>query len=910
MRVKITPLEFPKSEHTVENDEDALYNETAKGIFAIADGVSATLFSDIWSDLVVKYAVQNPLFSDDPFEVQWWLEGIQPRYEEATPKPEELPHHAQDKARSGSLCTLAVLRVTDVTSDSAQAALVAFGDSVIMLQRLNGEIESFPIKSCEELGLAPICVPAKMVSFDRSFNRCETLNISFQVGETILLATDAVAGWILCAPERGQTIAEAFRVITTQTQDTWGAFVESRRPSREITDDDSTALILTFDTDARQGEGWQDLGKTAQPDPGIIKERRKELERELTAKNWERVAVLWGDGKQIQRVSGANPTPEQIKKAHRLADALADVRVAIRRGNKQNTESERNKIIGDAWDAHRTLLDHEDSVKALRDNLLRGGMITAPPRQEISPLPQKKIEPELATLTSQQEKSAEEDDPRRQIQKRASAELATAVDSDNDSQILEVKKKYEGPIIDSVLRAEPQLRERVELAETRIKVRAAIESDEELKIETAFLNSGLSADKFPPDIKTRIETAVALAPDVRAIKEALRAGDDEKIAALYSGGRLNDVRDLNNNERKQIREAIEIENWLKQLRAAMSGGDEQEIFRISQQTLQRQNKLDKLDTAERERVALAERCVKMPELVAKAIGNDDDREILTYYVKELERPFTKFAEIERDRIRLAIARKGLADGIVLALEDPDDTLRETRIIPLKSSFESLRNSNLLTVEQREAAQFIFVRDERIKALIQAIASKDEMRIAEKFEPLKADDRLDKTLRRAGERAEAQIRAADTFRRTVKGVSSMSLSQAQEIAQSYDASLLEGSLLLTEDERAQLEHARYLLQVEQLRQDEWESVRLVKEGKLKWDQLDPQQREQIQDTLHRFIAELQVQRAVLENNPKLLIPSYDSIMEEIAKTDQEKAIVKQAITARKSPLIRMAIRILG
>ena len=917
MRVKTTFLACPSSEKTIETDQDAAYFETAKGIFAIADGVSATLFSDTWSDLVVKYAVENPLFSKDLFEVQWWLEGVQPRYEAATPKAEELPYHAQDKARAGSLCTLTVLRITKTTTDTAQAQLLGFGDSVIMIQRKNGEIESFPIKVCEDFGLAPICIPAKMVSFDRSFNRCETLDISLRAGETVLLATDAVAAWILCAPQRGQSIAEAFQIIAAQTQETWKSFIESRRPSREIVDDDSTALILNLDIDARQGNGWDELGKTPMPDLKTMQTRRAQLQEALKKKQWERVAVLWGDGIQIQTASGTNPTEKEIEYARNVADASAAVSAAIRRGNKQDTETARNKLIGDAWNAHRVILDSEPSVRTLRENLLRGGMITDAPPQIIPtppPPPPKRIVPDVPTPDVPVQ-PPEPDDPRKKQSEVARQELADAIQQDDEAKILAVKKKYEGPIISQILEKDPEWGARVDLAENRTKVMAAIESGEEIKIEQAA--QGLSLAKFPTETRERIERARELAPKIQELKEALEPLNEKKVASLYKENRsefetLLKCKDFESADKRQIYKIIEDQEWVERLERALTksdheNGNEQEISQIFREIPSRLNILEKLTLEQRQQVELARRCVEMPEQVRNALENYDDTKLLESYDEALVRSFTNFSNQEKDRIAQAKSRKVVAERILDALEDSDADGREKRIINLKAEFHGLKDSNLLTTAHRNQIEQIFERNGKINDLAQAIALGDEKQIVERFQRLESDERLPTKLRERGELAEARVRAAQSFGLAVRNVSPMTLAQAGEIVKSYDAELLDGSPLISQEQREHLEHARYLLEMEKLRQDEWEIVRLIKERKVKWEQLDSQQREQIQDTLRRSIAELQLRRAVLENDPNVLTRNYDPILEELADTPEEKELLKQANKTRNTIRYRISIR---
>jgi len=885
MRVKQKLLRLPKSEKTPDTDEDAAKFSVEQGLFAIADGVSDRSFSNIWSRLVVEFFIENPLFSNDPFEVEWWLEGVQPRYERAAPKIETLQPLAQEKARAASLCTFSSMRISAVDAKFATAELLGLGDSPILIQRQSGAIETFLIQECSEFGLTPICLPSKMTEFDRSFNQVQTRKISLVAGETVMLATDAIASWILCAPARRSQVESAFQAVAAQTRETWQSFVKEGRSRGEMVDDDSTALILELADDSFQTAEWQTLGSTNSPIAQVMQERRKQLINALQTENWERVAILWGDGKTIQVQKGTDPTPEQLKKAQTIADALAAVRGAIRRWNTKGGDPK--EIIGPVWDTHRVWLDNEPSAASLRANLLRQGIITdklaTPSKPEEIP-----SEPSVAKPSKE--------DTSETFFAEARQKLADALAQDDDKAILDVLKTYQVYEL-RLLDEYPDKRSRILRAQNRSKVLDAIATDKELEINAAFKDSGLTLDDFSSEYRTRIETANKLAPRVQEIKLGLRRSDFESIVSAY-GEDIVQVQDFSGAERRQIFHAVEVAGALKTLRAALAGGDEQEIARVYQEKERLLLESKKITEQEMEQIKLAQHCVEMPQRVRAAIAADDDLKILESYNEHYRRDFTSFSQAETSRITEAQTRKPATAMVREALSSPDDYKRDERIAKQKQYFDLLEHSNLLKENEKSEFRQAYTRFGRVKNLRQAIDRGDDLEIAKCFEQLEPGTKLPPELRERSELAAARVEAAEKFRRALlSDDKQMTLADAQTIVSNYDANLLDEYPHLAAKERAQLNQAQFIVRTENsLAGDEMQVWYVSHLSKDEWTRLDAQQQERIQNALRIFAARIQLRRATLANNPDLLVKNYDRDLEEQTDlTPDEQETLRQAKT---------------
>src|SRR2546429_9483523 len=115
MFVQVTHLCHWKSEHTKETCQDAVGWDCQQGLFAIADGVSTAILSDLWASILIEHFLKVPLLRQDPFEVAWWLSGAQEQFKAMAPRFDTLPWNVQRKGyNQGSYSTLATLPITDI----------------------------------------------------------------------------------------------------------------------------------------------------------------------------------------------------------------------------------------------------------------------------------------------------------------------------------------------------------------------------------------------------------------------------------------------------------------------------------------------------------------------------------------------------------------------------------------------------------------------------------------------------------------------------------------------------------------------------------------------------------------------------------------------------------------------------
>ncbi len=374
MFAQVTGLQYWKSDYDATTCEDAYSYRVLQGLFAMADGAGTTLFSHLWARLLVEYFIDVPLMSDDPFELEWWLRQAQERYKQHIPVAENMSWNAQQKMlNEGSYATLATLRIIEVHKSRALADLLAIGDSCIFLESdRSSELEIFPLIQEADFERAPLCLPSKQTRFQRDIQRCQKKQVWLEADDTIVLATDAVARWIISSGQhRYASPKEALYVVMSQTPASWPQFIETCRARNEMVDDDSTALIISLLASENYMGTNLRLSSTNEHISQVRQLRKKLFAEAVQANNKELMAILYGDGRDLQK-EGVAVAMEDIQQARQVANALQAVLSALRESLNSPDVLKRIRPI---WNKYADLLEQEQCAEQLRHSLTQLGLL-------------------------------------------------------------------------------------------------------------------------------------------------------------------------------------------------------------------------------------------------------------------------------------------------------------------------------------------------------------------------------------------------------------------------------------------------------------------------------------------------------------------------------------------------------
>ncbi|MEW6523789.1 MAG: protein phosphatase 2C domain-containing protein [Bacillota bacterium] len=206
MQVRVWTFWLPKAGNHPDEYEDAFYPlqdgyYTGEHLrFAVADGASEGMLSEVWARLLVKAFVRHGSSA-----AETWLErsfrswaSWQRHYLSArAARKRPLQWFEEPGWRAGAFASLVGLTL----SPGAWRA-TAVGDSCLFLVRQNRVHRAFPLTSSSQFGGRP----GLLSSRSESNRGLDTLDAGghVQVGDRFYLMTDALACYFLGAMERGE----------------------------------------------------------------------------------------------------------------------------------------------------------------------------------------------------------------------------------------------------------------------------------------------------------------------------------------------------------------------------------------------------------------------------------------------------------------------------------------------------------------------------------------------------------------------------------------------------------------------------------------------------------------------------------------------------------------------------------
>jgi hypothetical protein len=495
MFAQVTHLQYWKSEHDEQTCEDAYGESVTDGLFAVADGAGTTLFSNIWAKILIKSFLTIPLMSSDPFEVEWWIRRAQEQYKQETPDPGKMEWNALQKAQNqGSHSTLATLRISKREVDHAQAELLVFGDSCVLMGNSHSEqVQSFPLDSPTDFEKAPICVPSKRSIFHRYFHQCHIKPIELASGDVVVLATDAVSKWVISAGSGRHTNAkDAFQELITQTPDTWETFILECRNRGEMIDDDSTALIISLTADALGNS--VPLGVTTEHSKEIRESRKKEFTSAIEANNKELIAIAYGDGVDLS-LEGVPTQQERVQQARKVADALQEVLQILRR--EVNGPDAAAKV-SPVWQQNASLLLQEPCAANLRQTLTHIGVLVMPSAQsqpQAALIAEKQLtQSELAKLQQERE------------QLNLERRFVNALRADDDKAIISSYNDIQQSLYSQIIKFSPQEQQRISFAYQREMARQRSQTASNQMANTTTVRTAESSSQQDEGINEQKQT--------------------------------------------------------------------------------------------------------------------------------------------------------------------------------------------------------------------------------------------------------------------------------------------------------------------------------------------------------------------------------------------------------------------
>lgn len=233
-------LQLAKRGNRPDELEDALAANATLGRFAVADGVTDSIFSSTWARLLVQKFVAEPPLDALPWN-DWLQEPRAAWQREIHQQP--LPWYAEHKLSTGAAATLIGLQIH---SEGVWDA-IAVGDACLFHFRNHELLTAFPIQQSTLFDNQP----AVLRSNPQDDNlRVERRPGTWQAGDTFVLATDALAQWVLAEHEANAAVWMAIDQLIATADDLPRIEHEINRlrDSHRLRNDD-VALVVVEVTD-------------------------------------------------------------------------------------------------------------------------------------------------------------------------------------------------------------------------------------------------------------------------------------------------------------------------------------------------------------------------------------------------------------------------------------------------------------------------------------------------------------------------------------------------------------------------------------------------------------------------------------------------------------------------------------
>lgn len=227
---RVSTQSVPKRGRDPDENEDAVATDPTAGWFAVADGVSRSARSDVWSRLLVDgwVATSGHVLEPEPLAQlarQWVMETTD----------DDLPWYAVEKLAQGSSATLVGLHLE--RSRHCYTAQ-AVGDSCLLHVRRTALVRSFPLQHSSEFNHVP-----RQIRTDSPLTpEPETLQANFVDGDVLVLASDALACFLLRVHEtRGELSVVHDLANRRGVFDDW---VDVHRRGGQLANDDTTICVI------------------------------------------------------------------------------------------------------------------------------------------------------------------------------------------------------------------------------------------------------------------------------------------------------------------------------------------------------------------------------------------------------------------------------------------------------------------------------------------------------------------------------------------------------------------------------------------------------------------------------------------------------------------------------------------
>ena len=242
--------------------QDACDQNDEKGRYAIADGVTRSFFPKEWATLLVEHFCESINLSLVKTNWRVWIGPIQQKwYEQVEEKVNVRNLYYLTNSFNTKESAASTFIGIEFNKDNTEWEAMIVGDSCLFHKSGSG-FDSYLIENSADFTNRP----EVFASFDKD-NHFEPKFIhgNTNPGDTFILATDALAKWILEHKEIGKLDAALDRLKVMETDEKFYQFVHEARHDeaiRLVNDDVTLMLISVEDNQSPEYTGPEVLSET------------------------------------------------------------------------------------------------------------------------------------------------------------------------------------------------------------------------------------------------------------------------------------------------------------------------------------------------------------------------------------------------------------------------------------------------------------------------------------------------------------------------------------------------------------------------------------------------------------------------------------------------------------------------
>ena len=245
----LTPKRFTtqKEAENPEDNQDALDLNHPKGRYAVADGATRSFFPKEWAVLLVRHFCESAdfsLFSKEEGDWRAWIAPIQKEwYEQIKEKINEQDVFYLTNAFNTRESAVSTFIGIEFNMNDGEWMAMIVGDSCLF-HKSDSEFESYPMKNSADFTNQP----ENFASFPKdNFSEPVFESGHASSGDTFILATDALAKWILEHKEIGQLDVALNTLQAIETVKEFHQFVDNARHEKSIRliNDDVTLMLIS-----------------------------------------------------------------------------------------------------------------------------------------------------------------------------------------------------------------------------------------------------------------------------------------------------------------------------------------------------------------------------------------------------------------------------------------------------------------------------------------------------------------------------------------------------------------------------------------------------------------------------------------------------------------------------------------